>query len=65
MDTGGNRGVDVFPPKSAAVGWKYVCFENRSWLLFNPNDDTFEEANLAYNNRFRPERKKMISRLKQ
>jgi arylsulfatase A-like enzyme len=46
-------------------GWKYVCFENRSWLLFNLNDDPFEEANLAQNNRFRAERKKMISRLKQ
>ncbi|MCU1263188.1 MAG: sulfatase [Bryobacterales bacterium] len=46
-------------------GWKYVCFENRSWLLFNLNDDPFEEANLAQNNKFRAERKKMIGRLKQ
>ena len=46
-------------------GWKYVCFENRSWLLFNLNDDPFEEANLAQNNKFRAERKQMISRLKQ
>ncbi|MCU1263288.1 MAG: sulfatase [Bryobacterales bacterium] len=46
-------------------GWKYVCFENRSWLLFNLNEDTFEEANLTQNNKFRPERKKIIGRLKQ
>lgn len=46
-------------------GWKYVCFENQSWLLFNLNDDPLEEANLAQNNKARAERKKMISRLKQ
>jgi arylsulfatase A-like enzyme len=46
-------------------GWKYVCFQNQSWLLFNLNDDPFEEANQAYNNRYRAERKRMISRLKQ
>ena len=46
-------------------GWKYVCFENHSWLLFNLQDDPYEEANLAYNNRYRPERKKLIARLRQ
>lgn len=46
-------------------GWKYVCFENRSWLQFNLNDDPYEEMNLAQLNRYRPERKKMIARLKQ
>jgi arylsulfatase A-like enzyme len=46
-------------------GWKYVCLENRSWLQFNLNDDPYEEMNLAQMNRYRPERKKMIARLKQ
>jgi len=46
-------------------GWKYVCFEGRSWLLFNLNDDPFEEANQAQNNRYRAERKRLIARLKQ
>lgn len=46
-------------------GWKYVCFENRSWMMFNLNDDPYEEADLAQNNRFRAERKKLIARLKQ
>ncbi len=46
-------------------GWKYACFENRSFVMFNLNEDPFEEANLAQNNRFRPERKKLIARLKQ
>ena len=46
-------------------GWKYACFENRSWLLFNLNEDPFEQANLAQNNRYRAERKKLIGRLRQ
>ena len=46
-------------------GWKYVCFENRSWLQFNLNDDPYEEMNLAQLNRYHPEHKKMIARLKQ
>ncbi|HTB13454.1 MAG TPA: sulfatase [Bryobacteraceae bacterium] len=46
-------------------GWKYVCFENRSWLQFNLNEDAYEEVNLAQMDRYRPERKKLIARLKQ
>jgi arylsulfatase A-like enzyme len=46
-------------------GWKYVCFENRSWLQFNLNEDPYEEMNLAQLNHYRPERQKMIARLKQ
>lgn len=48
-----------------AEGWKYVCFENRSWLLFDLNEDPFEEANQAFNNKYRAQRREMISRLKQ
>jgi hypothetical protein len=46
-------------------GWRYVCFENRSWLLFNLNEDPYEEANQAQNSRYRAERRKIIARLKQ
>lgn len=46
-------------------GWKYVCLENTSWLMFNLNEDPYEQANLAFNNRYRAERKKLITRLKQ
>lgn len=46
-------------------GWKYACFDNVSWLLFNLNEDPFEQANLAHNNRYRAERKRLIGRLKQ
>jgi arylsulfatase A-like enzyme len=46
-------------------GWKYTCFENRSWLMFNLNEDPYEEADLAQNNRYRAERRKLIERLRQ
>ena len=34
-------------------------------MMFNLNDDPYEQANLAYNNRYRAERQKLIGRLKQ
>jgi arylsulfatase A-like enzyme len=46
-------------------GWKYVCVANTSWLLFNLNEDPYEEVNLAQLNRYRPQRKLLIARLKQ
>ncbi len=46
-------------------GWKYVCFEKQSWLMFHLNEDPFEQVNLAQNNMYRAERKKLIERLKQ
>ena len=32
-----------------ADNWKYVCTEEGDWLLFNLNDDPYEECNLAFN----------------
>lgn len=46
-------------------GWKYVCFENQSWVMFHLNEDPYEQVNLAQNNMYRAERKKLIGRLKQ
>jgi arylsulfatase A-like enzyme len=46
-------------------GWKYCCFENTSWLMFNLNDDPYEQVNVAHDNKFRAERQKLIARLKQ
>jgi arylsulfatase A-like enzyme len=46
-------------------GWKLVAFENQTWLMFNLNEDPYEEANLAQNNGFRAERKRLLKRLKQ
>jgi arylsulfatase A-like enzyme len=46
-------------------GWKYVCFENTSWMLHNLNEDPYEQMNLAHNNGYRAERKRLLERLKQ
>jgi arylsulfatase A-like enzyme len=46
-------------------GWKYVAFPNQSWLMFNLNEDPYEQANLAQNNFYRAERKKLLERLRQ
>ncbi|RPI24697.1 MAG: hypothetical protein EHM61_16430 [Acidobacteria bacterium] len=46
-------------------GWKYVCFQGVSWLMFNLSEDPYEMRNLAHNSRYRAEREKLIGRLKQ
>jgi arylsulfatase A-like enzyme len=46
-------------------GWKYVCFENQSWLMFNLNEDPYEQVNVAFNAEYQKERKLLIARLKQ
>ena len=46
-------------------GWKYVCFENQSWLMFNLIEDPYEEVNVAFNLKYKAERAKLIARLKQ
>jgi arylsulfatase A-like enzyme len=46
-------------------GWKYVCFENTSWLMFNLDEDPYELVNVAHNNVYRARRKKLIERLNQ
>ncbi|MFP4052462.1 MAG: sulfatase [Phycisphaerae bacterium] len=46
-------------------GWKYVCFENQPWLLFNLNEDPYELANLAFNSRYWDMRDRLQDQLKQ
>ena len=46
-------------------GWKYVSFEGVPWMLHNLNEDPFEQANLAHNNAYRAELKRLNNRLKQ
>lgn len=46
-------------------GWKYVCFANQSWLMFNLAEDPYEQVNLAFNSLYRKERKGLIDRLNQ
>jgi arylsulfatase A-like enzyme len=45
-------------------GWKYVCFENMSWLMFHLAEDPYEQVNMAHNSKYKAERTKLIRRLK-
>jgi arylsulfatase A-like enzyme len=40
-------------------GWKYVCLEGQPWLLFNLNEDPYEQANHAFNRRFLAQRERL------
>jgi len=38
-------------------GWKYVCVEGYTQLLFNLNEDPYEQVNLAHNSQYAQQRK--------
>ncbi len=40
-------------------GWKYTVLEGQPWMLFNLNEDPYEQANLAHNSIFGNERKRL------
>ncbi len=40
-------------------GWKYACVEKGEWLLFNLNNDPYEQNNLAFHTGFRGKRSEM------
>lgn len=44
-------------------GWKYVCLEHQPWLLFNLNEDPYEQVNYAHNTRLGVKRKELHQRL--
>jgi arylsulfatase A-like enzyme len=46
-------------------GWKYVCFENTDWLMFDLNTDPLEQANLAHNTKYGAKRAQLRERLVQ
>ncbi len=46
-------------------GWKYACLEHQPFVMFNLNEDPYEQANLAFNTRFAVKRKQLHERLKQ
>jgi arylsulfatase A-like enzyme len=46
-------------------GWKYVCFEGISWMMCHLAEDPYEQVNLAHNSKYRAERGKLLSRLRQ
>jgi len=44
-------------------GWKYVVLENQEWLMFNLNEDPYEQVNLALNPFYKDKRKELQERL--
>jgi len=44
-------------------GWKYVALADHPWLLYDLNEDPYEQANLALNPRFAAERRRLQARL--
>jgi arylsulfatase A-like enzyme len=44
-------------------GWKYVALEGQPWLLFNLNEDPYEQANHAFNTTYHRERARLNERL--
>ena len=46
-------------------GWKYTCLEGQPWMMFNLEQDPFEQVNLTLNSRFGVQRKRLHDRLKQ
>lgn len=46
-------------------GWKYACVENGEWLLFNLNDDPYEQNNLAFHTGYRHKRREMKALLRE
>ena len=39
--------------------WKYVCFPNQDWLMFNLKEDPYEQVNLAHNVRYKAQRDRL------
>lgn len=60
------QGIDV-PWRGVVTrdNWKYVCMPNARWLMFNLNDDPYEQANLAFNTLFLPQRRRLHAMLEQ
>ena len=43
--------------------WKYAVLEGQPWLLFNLNEDPYEQANHAHNSLYHGERRRLQARL--
>ncbi|MFW5839060.1 MAG: sulfatase [Planctomycetota bacterium] len=46
-------------------GWKYVCFENMPFLMFDMNNDPYEQANLAHNSKYYDKHRQLLQRLRE
>ncbi len=46
-------------------GWKYACVKNGEWVLFDLNNDPFEQNNLAFNTALRAKRRQMNELIRQ
>jgi len=46
-------------------GWKYACLEGQPWLMFNLNEDPYEQHNMAHNTAYGEHRKRLQDRLQQ
>lgn len=44
-------------------GWKYVVLEGQPWMLYNLDEDPYEQANHAHNTLFATERHRLQERL--
>ncbi len=47
-----------------ADGYKYVCFENIDWMLFDLNQDPYEQVNLAHNDLYLDLRRRLNRELR-
>ena len=45
-------------------GWKYVCTPGNDWLLFNVNDDPYEQANLCYDTVYQADKERCHAELR-
>lgn len=46
-------------------GWKYVCFEEIPWLMYNLKDDPYETMNLALEPKYFEKRRKLHAKLQE
>jgi arylsulfatase A-like enzyme len=46
-------------------GYKYACFENHEWLMFNLKDDPYEQMNLCHYSKNWPKLKELNEKLRQ
>ncbi|MHA1684705.1 MAG: sulfatase family protein [Promethearchaeota archaeon] len=44
-------------------GWKYVCFENCDWLMFDLNNDPNEMVNLVHYSKYKAKKRELQGRL--